>query len=214
MKSRQQHSLYYGVAISGVSFILLLSGCGSNNAALTTQISQPSKTTLNITSPSVVTTTAVDSPTPVLVSSPSTRAEVGLVLSKETVKAGEVFTAEVLVKSLEEVRGGSCDLSFDPALLECTKVEEGGFLRDFAESQGMSTINMPKAKIDSEAGEITGMGIFIAGRLPTGAKGQGVLCVYHFKALKDGVPAPRITKITLGGVGENDTSKEIITRIK
>jgi hypothetical protein len=117
------------------------------------------------------------------------------------VKAGDEFTFPVTITTDVPTWGTQFGFSYDPALLEITSVDEGGFYQDWAGKNGASAMSMPKPKADNTKGLFPITAFFISGAKPgQGPSGNGTLAVVHAKALKDG---PVMLK--LGGIIVTDS---------
>jgi hypothetical protein len=127
-----------------------------------------------------------------------------------SIEAGEEFNLEVRIETDTLCRGAQCALSFDPALMKCDSVVEGGFFKDWATANGASTIMIPQSPtIDNNQGHVPMIGIAVMGGGGGGAKGSGVLFTYHFTALADGTASP-----TLSDVVVIDASGEAIAEVE
>jgi hypothetical protein len=106
--------------------------------------------------------------------------------SKSNVSPGDTVAVKVIIDSDIEVRGAQCALSFNPTIVACDRVEEGGFLGDWAKANACTTIMVPQPNIDNNTGHVSDMGIAIMGTAKGGAKGNGTLCTYYFTAKSSG----------------------------
>jgi hypothetical protein len=106
---------------------------------------------------------------------------------------GDTFTVNASVNADKPVRGATLNLKFDPNILECQKVEEGDFIKNWASQNGGSTMVFPTFKIDNAAGKITDGAIIYVGSKPAGvdhfggATGIGPIIKITFKAKAVGV---------------------------
>ena len=131
-------------------------------------------------------------------------------LADRKVQEGETFPVEVRISTDTPCRGAQCALSFDPALMKCDSVVEGGFFRDWATANGSSTLMIPQSpSIDNTQGRVPTIGIAIMGGGGGGVKGSGVLCTYHFTALADGTAEPTLSDVVVA-----DESGQAILDVK
>ena len=141
-------------------------------------------------------------------SEPVSGTTLSLQASDGSVTKGEAFDLEVRVETDTQCRGVQYTLSFDPGLLRCDDVVEGGFLKDWAAANGCSTIVLP-ATIDNARGSVADYGIAVMGSREGGADGRGLLCTICFTALADGA-----AEFTLSGVAMADSSGQPIPGVK
>jgi hypothetical protein len=135
---------------------------------------------------------------------------VSVSMADREVKQDESFTLEVRIETDTACRGMQCALTFDPALMKCDSVVEGGFFKDWATANGASTVMIPQSPtIDNNQGHVPMIGIAVMGGGGGGAKGSGVLFTYHFTALDDGTASP-----TLSDVVVIDASGEAIAEVE
>ena len=168
---------------------VLISGCSGYNAKTTVTTQSKTSTTAAVTSTFVQPKTTT--PT-------STKTSISLSIPNRTVKAGDIFQIDVVINTDQELRSGQCGLTFDPTLIQCSKVEEGGFFKDWAQQNKIITMVLPQAQIDNTKGVISTMGDALMGMVPGGATGTGTFCTYSFTALKDGTVSPKLTDVELG----------------
>jgi hypothetical protein len=123
-------------------------------------------------------------------------------MADREVKQDQSFTVEVRIETDTACRGAQCVLSFDPALMKCDGVVEGGFLKDWAAANGASTLMIPQLPtIDNSQGHVSITGIAVMGVAGGGgAKGSGVLFTYHFTALGDGTAEPTLSDVVVSDV--------------
>ncbi len=119
------------------------------------------------------------------------------------VKAGDVFTFNVLIDTEIASRGAQCTLTFDPTLVKCDRITEGNFYKDWAEANSCSTILIPEPVIDNVNGKVSNIGIAIMGTKKGGVKGSGVLLTYHFSAIANGVVAPILSNMLISDESGN-----------
>jgi hypothetical protein len=122
-------------------------------------------------------------------------------MDSNSVDAGASFDVSVVVDTDVPIRGVQFALDFDPSLAEVDSVDEGPFLKDWAESAGNQTLKFPDPQIDNNAGHVTDIGIAVVGTNEGGASGQGVLATYHMKA-KEG--AKGVSPLKLSNVIVSD----------
>ena len=135
---------------------------------------------------------------------------VSISLADRNVKQGDTFTVGVRVETDTPCRGAQCSLTFDPALMKCDSVVEGGFFKDWATANGASAVMIPQSPtIDNNQGHVPMIGIAVMGGGGGGAKGSGVLFTYHFTALTGGTASP-----TLSDVVVIDASGEAIGEVE
>jgi hypothetical protein len=125
------------------------------------------------------------------------------------IEQGDMFAVEVRIDTDIACRGAQFELTFDPVLMKCDEVVEGGFFKDWAADNGGFTLVVPQPTIDNDQGHVSVMGIAVFGGGTDGVKGSGVLGSYHFTALVDGTASP-----TLSGVVVSDVSGNTITEVK
>ena len=128
------------------------------------------------------------------------KATISLAVDRE-IKQGDMFAVEVRIDTDTACRGAQCALSFDPSLMRCDEVIEGGFFKDWASANGGSTLRMPLSpSIDNSQGRFpaTGTGgVAIMGGGQGGVQGEGVLFSYHFTALADGTAEPTLSDVVV-----------------
>jgi len=129
---------------------------------------------------------------------------VSIAMADREVKQDESFTVEVRIETDSLCRGAQCVLSFDPALMKCDSVVEGGFFKDWATANGASTMMIPQSpNIDNTLGRVPVIGIAIFGGGERGPEGSGVLFTYHFTALADGTAEPTLSDVVISDVSGN-----------
>jgi hypothetical protein len=109
---------------------------------------------------------------------------IAAVAESGTVNMGQEFDVEITITSDSEARGAQFELRYDPKLVEVLGLTEGNFFKDWAESNGASTIVVPEPVPDNENGVIPTFGIALLGARPGtgGVSGSGVLMVVRVKA--------------------------------
>jgi hypothetical protein len=123
---------------------------------------------------------------------------VSITMADRDVKQDESFTVEVRISTDAPCRGAQCAMSFDPALMRCDGVVEGGFLKDWAAANGVSTVMIPQSpNIDNTLGRVPMTGIAIFGGGERGPEGSGLLFTYHFTALADGTAEPTLSDVVV-----------------
>jgi hypothetical protein len=75
--------------------------------------------------------------------------------------AGETFTLEITIDSDKPARSAGAGVKFDPAVMSCESVTEGGFFRDWATANGGSTVLFPQPVINNTTGIISDAVVFI-----------------------------------------------------
>jgi hypothetical protein len=119
------------------------------------------------------------------------------------IKQGDMFAVEVRIDTDTACRGAQFELSFDPALMRCDEVIEGGFLKDWANANGAVTLVYPESQtIDNNQGHVSSYGIAIMGG-SGGVEGSGVLCSCHFTALANGTAEPTLSEVVVIDVSGN-----------
>lgn len=93
------------------------------------------------------------------------------------VRAGDIFTASVGIKTDVPVRGMPLVLDYDPKSLQAVDAEEGTFLK-----QDNAVVSLSK-NVQQNEGR---MSIGLLRNIADGAKGEGALLTLKFKALKAG----------------------------
>lgn len=135
---------------------------------------------------------------PAACSEPAPVPAASITVADRSINEGETFSVEVLISTDTPCRGAQCELAFDPDLMQCDSVTEGGFFRDWATANGASTIMIPQSpSIDNVQGRVATTGIAVMGGSGGGAKGSGVLLAYHFTALADGTVSPGLSDVVL-----------------
>ena len=133
-------------------------------------------------------------------------ATVSLAVDRE-IKQGDMFAVEVRIDTKTACRGAQCVLSFDPALMRCDEVIEGGFFKDWASANGGSTLLVPLSlSIDNAKGRVPATdaaGVVVLGCGQEGVQGEGVLLSYHFTALADGTAEPTLSDVVVIDVSGN-----------
>jgi general secretion pathway protein D len=103
------------------------------------------------------------------------------------VKAGEIFTVQILVHSDLPLRGMPTELSYDKARLQLIDAEEGEFFK-----QNGAATSFSKGG-DNATGKLT---VGVIRNQATGAQGDGVALLLKFKALTSGVAQLQLDKFT------------------
>ena len=123
---------------------------------------------------------------------------VSISLADREVSAGEVFTVEVCLRTDVPCRGAQFALDFDPAIMRCDSVTEGGFFKEWAEANGAVALMFPQSPtIDNVEGSVATIGIAIMGGSEGGAKGSGALSTYYFTALADGIAGLELSEVAV-----------------
>jgi hypothetical protein len=107
--------------------------------------------------------------------------------ASQTVNMGDTFDISVIVSTDGQTRGAQCGISFVPGILECTGVSEGTFYSDWAAAHGGQIMKFGNLNIDNSSGTVNTVAIAIFGGDAGGPTGSGVLYIYHFRALQNGV---------------------------
>jgi hypothetical protein len=157
--------------------------------------SSPSPKTQTLISNQPLTPATGSSSTPA--SLPVSDAKFSVSLDKQSIKAGDAFSAEISVDTRTLCRGTQWNLSFQAKDMRCDGFSEGNFFKDWAAANDGTTIVFPQPNIDNTNGIISETGIGVMAQKAGGATGRGVLCSYHFTALTDGVTAPLLFNILL-----------------
>jgi hypothetical protein len=104
----------------------------------------------------------------------------------EASAVGSTFTLDVQVVTNKPSRGGQVQITFDPAVLECVSIAEGGFFKDWASKNGASSflLAQPANKpCDNVSGKTALLGISLLGgpepTLPAGSPTRAVGEDYH-----------------------------------
>jgi hypothetical protein len=99
------------------------------------------------------------------------------------IKPGQTFDLEVDLTTAYTTRGTQFGLSYDPNLIEITKVDEGEYYRGWAIQNKAATGVFPSIKIDSQRGLVWPFGIAVLGGPPSaGPSGAGVLATIQGRA--------------------------------
>jgi hypothetical protein len=178
--------LSMGLIFTGCSGVEVQKEITPAKAITSTSDSRPSA------SPASSKTTSSAGPSPSSKASPDSVKSAAKAVSmsvktdKDQVNPGDAFCVEVILNSSVQLKGAQCGVEFDPALMECKEVTEGTYFKEWASSNGVSTILFPKARIDNEKGNVSTFGIAIAGQtdremkdaIHEGPKGQSVFCSF------------------------------------
>lgn len=121
--------------------------------------------------------------------------------------AGQTFTVDIVINTDKPVLSAQAAVSFDPAVLECDKIEEGAFLKDAATAQGASTMLFPQPVINNTSGEISTFAVITVGMGATGATGSGVMATLTFTAKANGVSVIDLKQIELAYPDPAEPSK-------
>ena len=113
------------------------------------------------------------------------------------VPSGASFTLRLSAEKVTDLAGWQTDITFDPALLEVVKVDEGDFLK----TGGEGTFFL-RGTIDNTAGKITGVS---AARLSGGVDGTGSLLSVTFTAKTAGE-----TRVTFSNFQAGNRRSEVI----
>jgi hypothetical protein len=141
---------------------------------------------------------------PIGCSESSPKATISLAVDRD-VKQGDMFAVEVRIDTDTACRGAQFELSFDPALMRCDGVVEGGFFKDWANANGAVTLVYPESQtIDNNQGHVSTMGFVVMGAgAAGGVEGSGVLASYHFTALADGTAEPTLSNVVVSDASGN-----------
>jgi hypothetical protein len=120
-----------------------------------------------------------------------------VLLSSDTLKKGDKFTASIMVDSRTAIRGVQWALSFNPQTMHYESASEGNFFKDWAAANNCTTLVFPEIKVDNSNGQIADLGVAIMGSHPGGVTGNGTLFSYQFTALADNPPAPILQRVIL-----------------
>lgn len=112
----------------------------------------------------------------------------------QTVTAGEVFTAGVVISDVVDLGAFECSLAYDPEVVEVMAVSLGSF--PGSTGRAMTTIG---PIIDAGAGEVT-FGAYSLGSTPPGASGTGQLAVLTLRALATGQSDLSYTSVQVADV--------------
>lgn len=107
---------------------------------------------------------------------------------EQTVGKGVLFPAKVNVERVSNLAGFQIDISFNPAILEAVKAEQGTFLA------AGGSVYWPEPSINNTAGTI---GIVSARTSAGGANGNGTLATITFKSKATGESYIRFKKVVL-----------------
>ena len=113
------------------------------------------------------------------------------------VNSGGSFTLRLNTEKVTDLAGWQTDITFDPAVLEAVKVNEGDFLK--AGGEGSFFL---RGAIDNTAGKITGIS---AARLSGGVNGTGTLLSVTFTAKTVGE-----TRVTFSNFQAGNRRSEVI----
>ena len=177
IKKRKSRLLF--VFVLTCIFSLIIAGCA------TTNVSKISPTTSST------------------VKHPSSDATVYGSMDDSNFQPGDVLTFTVWIKSTIMLRGGQCAISFDPSLIKCDNVSEGGFFHDWAILNNCSTVVIPHPTIDNVQGRVSDIGIAIMGTAQGGPNGNGTLCTFQFTALAVGNTQPKLSNVKLADLSGN-----------
>lgn len=140
--------------------------------------------------------------------------EVTVSLSPRTAgaTAGDDLAVDVAISTTVPLRGAQFGLSFDPALVEVLRVEEGGFFRDWAAANGAKTIVLPQQpRADNQNGNLLPIGVaLLGGPANAGQVGSGVLATVHLVVKASG---PAATQVALVGVVAANTAGMSVPRL-
>ncbi len=114
-----------------------------------------------------------------------------------SVNSGGSFTLRLNTEKVTDLAGWQTDITFDPAVLEAVKVNEGDFLK--AGGEGSFFL---RGAIDNTAGKITGIS---AARLSGGVNGTGTLLSVTFTAKTVGE-----TRVTFSNFQAGNRRSEVI----
>ena len=196
-------SIVIGIAIAAA----FLAGCANPATAIKTP---------NSTVASLATTATTALPQSTTTGKVNPDENISVSLSKGQVNPGEQFTVNIMINTKMPSRGGQCSLNFDPAALQCNSVTEGGFFKDWATVNEVSTTMMPsEPAIDNTRGTvgITAIAVMgqtkkeLAGGAGQGAQGSGVFLTVRMTA-KTGTAKQAF--INISNVQICDTNAQLI----
>ena len=139
----------------------------------------------NMTSPLTPTSTPISTPTPTPTATavPYAGASLSISPADQTESPGSTFDIRVMINTGNVTsRGAQCSLTFDPSLLQCNSVDEGDFLKTWAQSHSCSTLVFPAPEINNNVGQVSDIGVAIVGQTVGGPSGGGTFCTYHMTA--------------------------------
>jgi hypothetical protein len=114
---------------------------------------------------------------------PNLPTSVQLSPSTLALKPGQSFEVEIMLTTAYVTRGTQFGLSYDPRLIEITKIDEGEYYRVWAMQNKASTIMAPGVTIDAERGLVRPFGVVVLGGTPTaGPNGRGLLATIEGRA--------------------------------
>jgi hypothetical protein len=126
---------------------------------------------------------------------------------------GATFTVDVVIKGADKpIRGIMANIKYDPKIIECSSVDEGNFLSDWAGKNGGSSMLFPSPDIDNVAGTIAnGAQIIIDAQTGPesaqgGATGDGSFLKLSCKAKAIGVSKLTLDTVELAGDNAQGTT--------
>lgn len=152
-------------------------------------------------------------PTHTATTLPAARSIVSVSPSAPTVEPGSSFALNVVVDTQTPIRSGQVSLSFDPKLLELERVEEGGFLKDWATSYGGFTSIFPQPSVSNDRGTVSNAGVSVMAGARGGVTGSGTLFVFHMRAKPEGSGRSAITlhNVVLGDISARSIPGVFVT---
>jgi hypothetical protein len=131
------------------------------------------------------------------------------------VKVGDEFEVPVTLTTDVATWGAQFQLTFDPALIEVSKIDEGTFYKEWASAHGASGLMMPNPAADNDKGMLNRPAFFVAGAHPgEGPTGSGNLAVLHLKAKKNGTAELKLSEIEIDDAGVNDGNTTMLGGVK
>lgn len=128
---------------------------------------------------------------------PVPTATVAISLPTGSVSNGKTFTASISISTALVTRASSFGLQFDPARIQCQAASEGSFYKNWAQSNGASTLVAPTPACNNISGTLSVMGITLLGASGQGPTGTGVLANVRFQAVSAGTSPLTLTNVVV-----------------
>lgn len=137
---------------------------------------------------------------------------ISVVSSSASVRPGEEFEVLIIIETDVATTGMQVGISFDPEMVEVLSVSEGDFYKNWAASNGVSSMLIPDPVVDNDAGVVPVIAVIIlgagAGEGPTGS-GSVLALQVQAKPEASGEVEFALTDIQVSDAGPHGVTAEL-----